>query len=218
MVFGVGATFAGGGVMAPFAPAIACAYAAAAIRAPFVILGTPRSRTAWLAEFLTYGALNCAHEPSRNWSGPTDLFAALSLGQGVSDSVLTLRWADIIERRPDTKIVVVHRPKADVLASFRRAGLWHANLPVVIDRICDAMEELTGSVSDALHVPFGALSRRDVCGRVWAHCRGDTMPPERFEQYRDRMVLADAERHITDGLKNAKGILRLYPELMGVAA
>lgn len=183
--------------------------------APFVILGTPRSRTAWLAEFLTHGARTCVHEPSRNWRGLDELRGALNDGQGISDSVLTLRWREIVAYRPDARIVVVHRAAEDVLASFRKAGLWHDGLPAVIDRIDAALCELAESVQavPVLYVPFAAMTRRDVCARIWRHCRGDEIPMERWEQHKGRVIVADAERHINDAIKNAAGVLALYPEL-----
>jgi hypothetical protein len=185
---------------------------------PFVILGTPRSRTAWLAEFLTHGSRSCAHEPSRNWSGLSDLHAALDGGQGISDSVLTLRWRNILIYAPDTALVVIHRDAEEVLASFRRAGLWHPRLPALVNSIEHAIDDLADDVPAAIHVPYGALSRRDVCGRIWAHCRGDVMLVPRWEEYRDKIVVADAAQHIADTMRNAAGVVALYPEFARLAA
>lgn len=185
---------------------------------PFVILGMPRARTAWLAQFLSYGERVCLHEPSRNWAGADDLHAALDNGFGLSDSMLTLRWRDIAVHVPAAPVVVVHRSKGDVLSSFRRAGLWHDRLPAVLNAIDHAIDDLTDALPAALHVPFDAMHQHDVCARVFTHCLGGVMPFAHWHEWRDQKVLADAGQHISDGLKNVAGVRALYPELMELAA
>ena len=183
---------------------------------PFVILGMPRAQTAWLARFLTYGDRNCVHEPSRTWLGLPDLYAALDAGQGISDSTLTLRWREIVGYRPDTAVVVVHRPKHEVLGSFRRAGIWHDRLPDALDVLDRAIDDLTEVVPSALHVPVEALSKHEVCDRVFHHCLGRAMPFEHWHKWVHQKVVADGALHIRDAAENpAFGVL--FPELLEAA-
>jgi len=183
---------------------------------PFAVLGLPRSRTAWLSQFLTYGDRVCLHEPSRHWKGMADLHAALDAGCGLSDSVLTFRWRDILAHRADTAVVVVHRSAGEVLTSFRRAGLWHDRLPEAVASLEMAIDELMEGAPEALHVPYAALDQHNVCARVFAHCLGFDMPFAHWHKWRDQRVLADATQHIADAAANPH-IGALFPELMEAA-
>ena len=70
----------------------------------FLILGLPRSRTAWLANFLTYDGLFCYHE-AINGCLNMDEYAEKVKGKGDSNTALAL--FDFEHMFPDAKIIVV---------------------------------------------------------------------------------------------------------------
>ena len=87
----------------------------------FAVVGYPRSRTKWFAEFLTHGNNVCLHEPPFNdWF---DLVKFVNDGNGISDSALILSWKELINRIPEIKIVLVKRPKSEVKESLSKIGL-----------------------------------------------------------------------------------------------
>ena len=62
----------------------------------FMILGTPRSRTAWLAKLLSFGGVECIHEPSIDFKSLDDLQTFLQRPDtGAADSLMTLLWRDV---------------------------------------------------------------------------------------------------------------------------
>ena len=141
---------------------------------PFVVIGTPRSRTAWLAEFLTTPARRCEHEPSLRWSGPADLDRWLANdGAAAVDSMMSLVAPAMRQRRPDLFVVAVIRPTEEVVESFRRAGL--AVQPWVVDLlaanwICEEIfEQCTGEPCDLDR--WAALAARNIQSDVTATLR-----------------------------------------------
>lgn len=91
---------------------------------PYLIVGTPRSRTAWLAQFLSTPERRCHHEPSLRWSHPSDLSDFLADDEAAaSDCMMTFLAGVAREIRPNCKIVVVVRPIDEVRESLFSVGL-----------------------------------------------------------------------------------------------
>lgn len=166
--------------------------------APFVVLGTPRSRTAWLAKLLSYRGRICEHEPSRHWRKPDDLFRALDRGSAaIADGTLTYRWREILRHRSDARLLVVWRKPEEVVESFAQNGLRHVGLLPMLRALDDEIEAIMDA-KVALVVTAESLSDRTKCGVVFEHCLGKPMPFHRWDHFRDQRIVADAHRHIVD--------------------
>lgn len=123
---------------------------------PFAILGTPRSRTAWFARFLTYGGTYCFHEPSASFTGDESLRRFFRPGYGCVDSMLTLKWREL--RDAGVRIAVVERPADEVLDSARAAGLPVTAASVrLLSHIVDAIGAIRAERL-ATVVPYAMLS------------------------------------------------------------
>ena len=150
---------------------------------PFLVVGFPRSRTAWLARFL--GAV---HEPSLRWSSLADLRAALVDRWGASDSMLSFVAAEARAIRPDTRIVLVRRRRADVEASLAR-------LDVVLPAwFLDALERALAAVERDLKplvVGFDDLADPAICGGVHAWCLDRPMDRGRWERLAAENIQSD---------------------------
>ena len=91
----------------------------------FFICALPRSRTAWLANFLSYGPAHCFHEPlgSHDLEELPEVFRATGRQYvGTSDSVNTLLVDHLLKIFPLAKLVVVRRPWAEVGNSLVHLG------------------------------------------------------------------------------------------------
>lgn len=180
---------------------------------PFFVMGTPRSRTAWLARFLSHGDRQCLHEPSRYLRGHADLVELVNRpGAGASDSLLTFRWREVARARPDARFVVVRRPIDEVCESLGRIGLWHPRLLRILENLNAVIDEM---IEDAcvLSLPFHALARRDACAAVFEHCLGVPMPDGHWEAWKDRNIQADPLAALNDASANADA-WSLFPELV----
>lgn len=93
----------------------------------FFIVGLPRSRTAWLANFLSVGDTFCHHDL---WSkaGSLKEFTELlwqpgASNVGNSDPANALHFDALTQEYPDAEWLIVNRPIGEVHTSCRRAGL-----------------------------------------------------------------------------------------------
>lgn len=142
--------------------------------APFVIFALPRSRTAWLSHFLSYGDWICGHEESRHMRSLDDVKAWLSQSNtGTIETAVAHWWRLIGEIAPRTKVVVIRRPPSDVVDSlmaipgcqFDRARLEHD-----MARLDWKLTQIAARVPGAISIDFADLEREDVCAAVFEHC------------------------------------------------
>jgi len=71
----------------------------------FLILGLPRSRTAWLANFMSYDGYCCHHEGSNGCYTMKEYKA--KLGPCIGDANTGLAFLDINKLFPDTNIIII---------------------------------------------------------------------------------------------------------------
>lgn len=141
--------------------------------APFLVLGLPRSRTAWLSRFLTYGDYICGHEQARHFRTLGDVSAWFSQPCiGSAETAAAPFWRLFDKFAPGLKVVVVRRDPGEVVDSLMR-------LPVEFDRDILAREihkldrkldQVAARVPGAITVQFDELDREDNCARVFEHC------------------------------------------------
>ncbi len=179
---------------------------------PYFVLGTPRSRTAWLAAFLSTRERPCQHEPSRSLRSHADLLALLRTPDlAASDSALTFRWRDIRRESPGARIVVVRRPLGEVIESAAAAGLPPATAALrrlnhELDLLCRA--------APVLSVPFHRLVGQTTCEMVFKFCNGAAPPPGHWAMWRDRNIQADISAVMEAARDNIAGIRAVFPEMV----
>jgi len=92
------------------------------MNAPFFITGIPRSRTAWLANFLTWGNAFCHHDLLRlGCSVPAlrrNLEATRAEIVGDSDSALLHFAPQLVREFPTARWLLVKRPSAECARDF----------------------------------------------------------------------------------------------------
>jgi hypothetical protein len=110
----------------------------------FFICALPRSRTAWLANFLSYNACHCFHEPFNEYA-IEDLTALFrSTGKqyvGISDGLNTLFIERLLKVFPTAKLVVVRRPAVEVTKRMAELGFSCPELIERMDKELDRIEE-----------------------------------------------------------------------------
>lgn len=151
---------------------------------PFLILGLPRSRTAWLANFLTFGEIRCGHEMMSEFSvhGLFEELTGTNLRyEGNSDTSAAMFLPDILRYMPDIAIVVVRREIKDVLTGLRKMGMSITDhqLRPMVDGLFEAAR-----LENSLTVRFEDLSSESTLRAVQAHCA----PGEPFDRQRASML------------------------------
>jgi hypothetical protein len=93
---------------------------------PFLILSTPRSGSAWLANFLTYEGCLCIHEPTV-WNNlqPSGHW----LKGGIDTAAVHFLSDVLVASDPNTRVYQLRRNEEDVKASVDRLGLSYTPTP-----------------------------------------------------------------------------------------
>ena len=176
---------------------------------PFCIIGTPRSRTAWFARFLSHGAVLCEHEPSVQFASIEDMQKYFVPDRGASDSMLTLKWHELLAH--GVKLLMVLRPRGDVLQSAIAAGLATANSTAVLDHIIAATRRVPQSVP---RWNYSDLTIR-ACADIFFECYGEAPPSAWLYHWYGTTVEADISSTAMQAHRNAKGLKSFYHELQG---
>lgn len=140
---------------------------------PFVIMALPRSRTAWLARFLSYRDWSCGHDEIRHARGMDDLASWLSQpNTGTVETGAAPFWRTLRKLRPDARVVIVRRPVEDVVASVLRTGpaFDQVALCAAMRRLDHKLDQVERRWPGALVVPFRDLADEATCARIFEHC------------------------------------------------
>lgn len=90
---------------------------------PFMIFALPRSRTAWLARFLSYRDWTCHHEVMARLRSINELKETLSKAKtGFAETAAAPGWHLLKHFRPDLRSVVIRRPIEDTMAAMISAA------------------------------------------------------------------------------------------------
>ncbi|WP_448207289.1 GNAT family N-acetyltransferase [Azospirillum sp. sgz302134] len=165
---------------------------------PFVIFGMPRSRTAWLARFLSYGNWTCGHEELRHARSLDDVRSWLAQPHtGTAETAAAPWWRLARHLQPDLRVVVVRRDPMASTDSLMRLGLFTdpAAMERLMIRLDRKLEQITKRIPDALSVRFEDLARENVCASVFEHCLGLPHDPEWWRHWAPVNVQCDM-RHI----------------------
>jgi hypothetical protein len=83
-----------------------------------VVTGLPRSRTAWLANFLTFGGFHCYHDVSYKHDSVRSIVESYRC---ISDPTVLLYWEQLVDLVPDLKFLVIRRELQDSIDSTTKA-------------------------------------------------------------------------------------------------
>jgi hypothetical protein len=139
---------------------------------PFVVFALPRSRTKWLATFLTYGDWQCGHDELRHCRSLDDV--ASWLAQPCTGTVETAAASFWRLLPPDVRVVTLRRPVPDVVASLRRGGMEFddAVMTRLLERMERKLDQIEARVPGVLAVSYADLANETTCARVFEHCLG----------------------------------------------
>jgi len=131
---------------------------------PFVILALPRSRTAWLAYWLTYGGWLCGHEQLRYCRSMEDVRSWLAMPKtGTVETAAAPFWRLI---PADVRIVTVRRPKVEVVRSTIALGYNARAAEEMIGRLDRKLDQVEARRS-VVRVEFDELRTAEGAKRLW---------------------------------------------------
>lgn len=152
---------------------------------PFFITGLPRSRTAWMAEFM--GAV---HEPTADIKSIEDMRGVFERHSGVSDSGLGF-WIEWILREIKPLTVIIERDIDDVEKSLDKLNIPKTNY-------CELLKDRLMYFRNhplVMTVPFERLNDIRVMQKVWWHLKtGAPFDEGRFREMKDINIQCDHEK------------------------
>lgn len=137
----------------------------------FFITGLPRSRTAWLANFMTFGGSECLHDGTAQFETRAVYAAYLRDAPcayaGDSNSGLLLRPDVLLRDFPDSPLVLIERPLEEVSVSLALAfGITEIGH---LENLQGTLDLLKGR-ANTLCVRFDDLDDRETLQAIWTHC------------------------------------------------
>ncbi len=179
---------------------------------PFIVFALPRSRTAWLAQFLAGNGWQCTHDLVIE----CDTLAQLQhrLAQPMSGTVETgamLGWRLLRTWFPRAKFAVVRRPVQEVLASLARVGApADVNEIYSRNRLLDVIASQPGTMS----VHFMDLAITSVCSDLFHHCTGWPPRPEHLRRFGELRIELDISRRLSRIASRSGAVAELKAEAL----
>lgn len=145
--------------------------------APFVVFALPRSRTFWLAQFLSVGGWYCGHDEARHFRGLDDVKSWLAQpNTGSVETAAAPYWRLLKKLAPDARVVIIRRPVEDVVESLMRidlrgTGAFDRDALAASMRRHDAkLRQIAKRWPGVLVVDFDELATEAGARAVWEHC------------------------------------------------
>lgn len=169
---------------------------------PFIIYATPRSRTAWLSRFLTYGGWRCHHEHAvylRSVDGLKAFFSQRKVGS--VETAAAQGWRILHHHFPKMRAVVIRRPVDEVVASCLAVDM-KGEFTYNESSLRKTMEyghRCLAQVADqpgVLVADFADLEREHVCAAIFEHCLQQPFNRTWWEHMREQNVQMDVPAHI----------------------
>ena len=161
----------------------------------FFVLSLPRSGTAWLANFLTWGDSFCYHEISQGCESLDDIESAFKKTDspivGSADTAAVVFFDKLVEKFPSAKFLFVVRSKADVAQAMQFNGFDPSGLDMIGNALADAIRR---EGIDSATIPFNSLFSQHGMREVWGYLGiPNPFPWRRFELLRE-MNMQDVTR------------------------
>jgi len=181
----------------------------------FVVFCLPRSRSAWVANFLSYDGGLCLHEPllgCRSLDDLDDKMAATGVEfVGCADTAIMAFTEQVIDRYPTARFVALLRQPDGFAAQARKMGCSEQHICDMLERFQEAVEVLSAFGEQTLLVRSKDLGLAHVCDLLWRHVGHTTpMSQARFEMLNDMRVEAMVNRVEQKVRRNKGAITELF--------
>lgn len=185
---------------------------------PFIIYALPRSRTAWLAAFLSYGDWHCYHEHAIRLRSVEQAVSLLRQPNiGCAETGAAPGWQILEHYLPEMNRVVIRRPVGDVVSSMLAVDV--SGVAVYdVERLVKNMERSSRDLAKisarpgVLTMDYADLEREDACAAVFEHCLPYRFDREWWRWMHDQNIQADVKsvlqyyfdnRDAVEGFKHA---------------
>lgn len=134
---------------------------------PFIVLALPRSRTAWMAHWLSYPGKRVGHDIAIECKSVSQFLQSYSNGMdGTIETGAMLGWRLLKHEIPNLTTLVVMRKPDDVIQSLARNGLFGQQIE---EEIWSRYHMLAGIVQceDVKHLFWEELDQKEARKKVF---------------------------------------------------
>lgn len=165
----------------------------------FLILGYPRSGTAWLSSVLTFGRMYCYHELLFRCSYDMNEYSSMLKNHDVcgnSDSGGLLFYEKILENNPSTKIIVIERDKKEVIDSFIRFS--KINESKCVETINEFEVHLkTAKKVSHFYSKYCDVCKYDIINSIWKMLMQEEIPMYHWQKMKSvKITMKEEELNI----------------------
>lgn len=185
---------------------------------PFIVYSLPRSRSAWLARFLSYNGRPCGHDLAQTVKTMAEFVSMFDDHYaGTAETGAVVGWRAIRSLMPDARVAVVRRPVKEVYDSLARFGLASKLLmDELIER--DAMLDEVARIPGVISVSFTEMTTVAGCQKLFEHCLGVPFDWEWWEGLASVNVQVDVPESIQNLVKRADQIAGLKLDAARITA
>lgn len=165
--------------------------------APFIIYALPRSRTAWLSEFLTYKDWECYHECAvfmRSIDEVKSFFKSENVG--CVETAAAQGRCLIKSIVPDIREVVILRPVGDVVDSLMQLdsmGVVKYD-PIILRRNMEYGDRVLRKIakeSNVMVIDYADLNKEETCRAIFEYCLPYSFDKAWWNSLKDKNIQVD---------------------------
>lgn len=166
---------------------------------PFIIYALPRSRTAWLANFLSYKDWECYHESAMFMRSMEDVRAFFSSDNvGCAETAAAQGRHLIRSVTSSIKEVVILRPVDEVINSLLSVDLAGVAVydPILLRKNMESGDRALRKIakdSGVLVVNYDDLNKEKICAQIFEHCLPYKFDKQWWESLRDKNIQVDVK-------------------------
>lgn len=172
---------------------------------PFIIYALPRSRTAWLSEFLSYDGCQCYHERSITFRSLQDIQNLLSQPEtGMAETGAIQARLLIKYLFPDIKEIVILRPADEAMIAMKKAAagivsLDEDKLHKIIKYSDRELRKLSKNVFTLNHED---LDKEWACKEIFEYCLDRPFDKEWWWYLKNINIQADMKAFFSYYMEN----------------
>lgn len=180
--------------------------------APFILYALPRSRTAWLSKFLTYGEWFCHHERAIEMRSMGEVKSFFNRpNTGTVETAAAQGRALIRHAIPNIKEVVILRPVNEVVNAMMRidvSGVATYNRDILQRNMEYGDRELRKIAQDknVLVVNYDDLKNPETCAMIFEHCLPYKFNIKWWESLKDTNIQVDVKSILKYYQKNRDAV------------
>ncbi len=169
----------------------------------FIVYALPRSRTAWMSKFLSYGGWSCWHEMAIFMRQIEDFQTILAEPRiGTVETAMAQGWRLLHHYQPQINAVVVKRPIDEVVKSMLATNLKgyatydKEKLIGVMEYGNRMLDDVAKNLPNCLKLEFSDLDTKDGCAALFEHCLPFKFDQEWWDGQRAKNIQVDVAEYV----------------------